>query len=234
MEQRHPKPRIRIAIVDIHPIFRDALKHLFELEPDFDVVGEGTSTVDALRIASVTRPDVLLLDVAPPKVDGLAVLARFPHGATRVILLAAAIVEDDIVRALQLGARGVVLKGSATRFLIDGIRAVMNERYVIGSDVLDDLAHALATTRTPVAPPFRLTRREFEISMAVAAGATNREVAHNLSISVQTVKHHLTNIFEKTGVSTRLELMVFAVNHDFITRGGRRPPRSGHAKEVSR
>jgi two-component system nitrate/nitrite response regulator NarL len=234
MEQRHRMSRIRIAIVDIHPIFRDALKRLFDLEPDFDVVGEGASTVDALRIASAARPDVLLLDVAPPKVDGLAVLARLPNATTRVILLTAAIVEDDIVRALQLGARGVVLKGSTTRCLIDGIRAVTHGRYVVGGGVIDDLAHALSTTRSRVGSPFGLTPREFEISMAVAAGAPNREVAQNLSISVQTVKHHLTNIFEKTGVSTRLELMVFAVNHDFITRGGRRPPLSGHAKEVSR
>lgn len=234
MEQRHRMPRIRIAIVDIHPIFRDALKRLFDLEPDFDVVGEGATTVDALRIASATQPDVLLLDVAPPKVDGLAVLARFPNATTRVILLTAAIVEDDIVRALQLGARGVVLKGSTTRFLIDGIRAVRHGRYVVGSDVIDDLAHALSTTRPQVGSPFGLTPREFEISMAVAAGAPNREVAQNLSISIQTVKHHLTNIFEKTGVSTRLELMVFAVSHDFITRGGRRPPLSRHSKEVSR
>jgi len=232
MEQRHRTPRIRIAIVDRHPIFRDALKRLFELEPDFNVVGEGASTVDALRIVSATRPDVLLLDVAPPKVDGLAVLARFPQATTRVILLAAAIGEDDVVRALQLGARGVILKGSTTRFLIDGIRAVRDGRYVVGSDVIENLAHVLSTTRAQVRTPFGLTPREFEISVTVAAGATNREVAQNLSISIQTVKHHLTNIFEKTRVSTRLELMVFAINHDFIS--GRRSPVPEHAKEAPR
>ena len=235
MEHRHTR-RIRIAIVDIHPIFRDAVKRLLEAEADFDVIAEGSSTGEALRIANVERPDVLLLDVAPPKVDGLAVLASLPHGGTRVILLTAEIGEDDIVRAVQLGARGVVLKGSSAHFLIEGIRAVMAGRYVIGSDVLDDLARALSTMRVRAIPPFGLTPREFEIAMAVVAGASNRHVAQALSISVQTVKHHLTNIFEKTGVSTRLELMVFAVNHELLNPAARRladQPDHNAAKEVS-
>ncbi len=223
MEHRHRR-RIRIAIVDIHPIFRDAVRQLFEAEEDFDVVAEGSSTDEALRIASVERPDVLLLDVAPPKVDGLAVLARYPRAATRVILLTAEIGEDDIVRALQLGARGVVLKGSSARFLIEGIRAVMAGRCVIGSDVIEDLAHALSATQAKAVPPYGLTPREFEILTAVVAGASNRRAAGALSISVQTVKHHLTNIFEKTGVSTRLELMVFALNHELLNPRARRLP----------
>ncbi len=234
MVQSHRRTRIRIALVDIHPIFRDALRQVLAGEADFDVIAEGASTADALRVASVERPDVLLLDVAPPKVDGLAVLARLPHAATRVILLTAGIDDDDIVRAFQCGARGVVLKESSTRFLIDGIRAVMEGRYVIGSDVIEDLARALSATQAKVVPPCGLTPREFEISIAVAAGARNRQVAEALSISVQTVKHHLTSIFEKTGVSTRLELMVFAVHYELVAQGGRRLPHHSTPKGVSR
>jgi len=205
--------RIRIAIVDDHPIFREGLKHLLETHAEFEVVGEGVDGEEALRVVRLMRPDVLLLDLAMLRRDGVDTLSDLPPDATRVILLTAAMDAEHVLRAVQLGARGVVSKESPTQFLIDGIRRVMEGKYVIGSDVVDDFAQVLSRLTAAPLRPYGLTARELEIATAVANGECNREVAQRLSISPQTVKGHLTRIFDKTGVSTRLELALFAIDH---------------------
>jgi two-component system, NarL family, nitrate/nitrite response regulator NarL len=205
--------RIRVAIVVDHPIFREGLKHLLETYAEFEVVGEGVDGEEALRVVRLTRPDVLLLDLAMLRRDGVDTLSDFPPDATRVILLTAAMDAEHVLLAVQLGARGVVSKESPTQFLIDGIRSVMEGKYVIGSDVVDDFAQVLSRLTAVPLRPYGLTPRELEIATAVANGECNREVAQRLSISPQTVKGHLTRIFDKTGVSTRLELALFAIDH---------------------
>lgn len=220
-----PGSRIRVALVDHHPIFREGLKHLLETHSEFEVVGGGIDGEEALCVVRETRPDVLLLDLAMPRLDGVDTLSRLPPGATRVILLTAAIDAEDILRAVQLGARGVVLKKSGTQFLIDGIHRVMEGKYVIGSDVVGDFAQVISRLTAAPPRPFGLTPRELEIATAVADGEGNREVARRLSISPQTVKHHLMRIFDKTGVSTRLELALFAIDHGLTKRSGQPTPR---------
>jgi two-component system, NarL family, nitrate/nitrite response regulator NarL len=210
--------RIRIALIDDHTIVREGLKHLLETEPNLEVVAEGTDGADALRVVRETHPDVLLLDFAMPRLDGVQALVDLPRGGTRVILLTAAIDADDLLRAVQLGARGVVLKESATRFLIEGIHRVMEGKYVIGSDVVGDFAAAVSLLTTAARRPFGLTPRELEVAMAVADGENNRQIAQRLSLSLQTVKHHLSHIFDKTGVSTRLELALFAIHKGLTKR----------------
>ena len=115
--------------------------------------------------------------------------------------------------AAQQGARGVVLKESATRTLIDGIYRVMEGKLLIGGDIADDLALAVRQSGSQRDRPFGLTPREIEIVEAVTAGDSNRDIAVRLDISLQTVKHHLTRVFDKTGTSTRLELALFAIRH---------------------
>lgn len=208
---------VRIVIADDHPIFRDGLKRLLETEPDFHVVGEATDGIEAMQMTRTLTPDVLLLDIAMPRMGGIESLAAMQGLHTRVIVLTAAISEPATVRALQLGARGVVLKESATRYLLDGIRRVVAGRYVLGDGVVDDVVAAIARVEGDrEARRFNLTHREHDIVTAIVAGHSNKDIADQLKLSTQTVKHHLTSIFDKTGVSSRLELAMFALRHRLI------------------
>jgi DNA-binding NarL/FixJ family response regulator len=205
--------RIRIAIADDHPIFRDGLRRLLESEARFDVVAEAGDGAEAIRVAGTVRPDVLLLDVAMPTLGGLEALPSLTETCSHVILLTAGLEPDDVLRAIQIGARGVVLKEAATQSLIEGIHRVMDGRYLIGDGVADDLAQAVKRAQVPTVPQYGLTARELEIVGAIVTGASNRDIAQQLGISLQTVKHHLTNIFDKTGASSRLELALLALRH---------------------
>jgi two-component system, NarL family, nitrate/nitrite response regulator NarL len=216
---------IRILIADDHPIFRDGLRRLLEAEPDLRVVGEAADGDAAVTLTRQLMPDVLLLDLAMPRTPGMEALEELSKTATpvRTILLTAAVERTQIVEALQLGARGVVMKESATQLLLKAIHSVMQGDYWVGRESVSDLVKTLRDL-SPSAPdgppkkPFGLTRREFEIISAIVAGYNNHDIAQKFSISEQTVKHHLTNVFDKLGVSSRLELALFAVNHSLISQ----------------
>jgi len=218
MDKRsHP---IRILIADDHPIFRDGLRRLLESESDMKVVGEACDGREAVKLATEIKPDILLLDLAMPHhtgLDALRDLNTSSAGAVRIILLTAAVEKKQMVEALQLGARGVVLKDSATQLLLKSIHAVMAGEYWVGRDSVSNLVQYLrnlmqSTNEETKQKKFGLTPRELEIVSAVVAGYANREIAEYFKISEDTVKHHLSNIFDKLGVSTRLELALFAVN----------------------
>ena len=220
METRRPSTT-RILIADDHPIFRDGLKRLLESEREFKVVGEACDGVEAVNMVRQLKPEILLLDLAMPRRPGLEALREMSDGpeplAVRVILLTAAAEKDQIVEALQLGARGVVLKDSATQILLKSIRAVMNGEYWVGRESVSNLVQYLRTlvdssSNESRKKKYGLTPRELEIISAVVAGYANKEIAKYFTISEDTVKHHLSNIFDKLGVSTRLELALFAVN----------------------
>jgi DNA-binding NarL/FixJ family response regulator len=218
MDSRRPQP-VRILIADDHPIFRDGLKRLLESEGEFKVIGEACDGVEAVTMARQLIPEIMLLDLAMPRRQGLETLRELASDArsVRVILLTAAAEKEQIVEALQLGARGVVLKDSATQILLKSIRAVMNGEYWVGRESVSNLVQYLKTLVTPPSAfpqrnKYRLTPRELEIIAAVVAGFANKEIAQYFKISEDTVKHHLSNIFDKVGVSSRLELALFAVN----------------------
>lgn len=209
---------IQILIADDHPIFRDGLKRLLESESDLRVVGEACDGIEAIELVKKLAPEILLLDLAMPRLAGLEALRELSTKTlpVRVILLTAAAEKQQIVEALQLGARGVVLKDSATQILLKSIRAVMDGEYWVGRESVSNLVQYLRNlidSSPPVARRrYGLTPRELEIISAVVAGYANREIAEHFRISEDTVKHHLSNIFDKLGVSTRLELALFAVN----------------------
>jgi two-component system nitrate/nitrite response regulator NarL len=210
---------VRILIADDHPIFRDGLKRLLESEKGFKIVGEACDGVEAVQMVRQLKPEILLLDLAMPRRPGLEALREISTDATpvRVILLTAAAEKEQIVEALQLGARGVVLKDSATQILLKSIHAVMDGEYWVGRESVSNLVQYLrnlvgSSANTARQRKFGLTPRELEIVSAVVAGYANKEIAEHFKISEDTVKHHLSNIFDKVGVSTRLELALFAVN----------------------
>jgi DNA-binding NarL/FixJ family response regulator len=210
---------IRIVIADDHPIFRDGLRRLLAVEPDFEVVGEAADGREAVERARALRPDVLLLDLAMPGAGGLETLRELARGEAdvRTVLLTASIDREDALEAVRLGARGVVLKAAATPLLFKCIRAVAAGEYWIGHERVQDLVTSLrefTDSRSGGRPPAAtLTRRELHVALAVLDGASNREIAQKLGLGEQTVKNHLSSIFDKLGVSSRLELALYAVHH---------------------
>jgi two-component system, NarL family, nitrate/nitrite response regulator NarL len=212
---------IGILIADDHKMFREGLRRLLEAESGMKVIGEARDGAEAVERARRLKPDILLLDLSMPNHPGFEALKDLGSdepNETRVILLSGEVSKRQIVEALQLGARGVVLKDSPTEFLLKAIQTVMAGGYWVGREKVANLVQYLRNLIQSSGEEVRrrkygLTPRELEIVSAVVAGYTNKEIAAHLKISQDTVKHHLSNIFDKTGVSTRVELALLAVNH---------------------
>lgn len=215
---------VHILIADDHPLFRDGLRRALEAEPGFQVVGEAENGEQAAELVRKVKADVLLLDLAMPFVTGLEALRELSTASTapvRTIVLTAAIQPTEVVEALQLGARGIVLKTTAAPLLVKSIHTVMQGQYWVGHGSVSDLVNALRELMPPPAAEplkktFGLTLRELEIVAEIVAGCTNKDIALKFSISEDTVKRHLTNIFDKVGVSNRLEMALFALKHRLV------------------
>jgi two-component system nitrate/nitrite response regulator NarL len=208
---------IRIVIADNRPIFRDGLRQLLETEPRLRIVGE-TGNADAAAVVRDLQPDILLLDFAPQSAfETLQAVAKSGTSA-RTIILAETVDAADLTKALHLGARGLVLKDSAADVLFKSIHAVLAGQYWIASDEVPDAPASLRKLESELRRrrAFGLTPRELEIVRMVVGGYTNKEIAEKLSIGENTVKSHLTHIFNKLGASSRIELALFAAHHRLL------------------
>jgi two-component system, NarL family, nitrate/nitrite response regulator NarL len=214
------KQQIRVLMADDHAIFRDGLRKLLDGDDEITIVGEAQNGAECVKLLAKLKPDILLLDLRMPDKDGLAVLeeVNFDQIPTRVIVLTAAEDDRDVVRAMRLGARGVVLKQSATDLLVKSIHRVHAGEIWLDNRMTAEVMKAFA--KSSDAGPRRekplLSDREKEIVQLVAQGFRNKEIGEKLFISEQTVKNHLHNIFDKLGVSDRLELALYAIHHRLI------------------
>ena len=222
VRNKMPYATIRLVVADDHPVVRIGVKNMLMSDPSFEVVGEANDGDEAIKETLQLEPDILLLDLYMPKLPGLeamrAIMSRTPR--VKVILLTSTITTQQIIEALQIGARGIVLKDAVANHLFTSIRAVAAGDYWIGGQRVVNLIQALHELTQKAAKPerktFGLTPRELEVVGCIVEGCSNRDVAKQFSISEETVKRHLSNIFDKTGVSTRLELALFAISHGVV------------------
>src|ERR1700722_3605476 len=223
------KSKIRIVVADDHPIFRDGLCKLLALEDDFEVVAQASDGRQVIDVLAQHEPDILLLDLKMPGLDGLATLQRLQavKNKTRVIVLTASDDKNEFVQAMKLGTSGIVLKQTATELLIKSIRKVHAGEIWLDSHTTAAVIRQFVANDEPSLPPpvnsvrererSPLSQREREIVALVAQGFKNKEMAEKMFISEQTVKNHLHNIFDKLGVSDRLELALYAIHNNLHT-----------------
>lgn len=211
----------RVIVADDDPIVREVLRETLSVHEDLQVVAvveDGNKAIDAVR---ALRPDILLLDLLMPNLPGLDALRELVDTAsfTRTIILSSSVSNRQIVEALQLGARGILLKDSLTH-LLQCIRQVLAGHYWVANRATPNVIQLLSELEQEAGEPkpnsFGLTARELEVVGLVAEGLPNRDIAKKLEITEETVKRHLTNIFDKVGMSNRVELALFAINHRLV------------------
>ena len=222
---------IRIVIADDHPIFRDGLRKLLSLEEDFRVVAEARDGKEVLEVLEEHQPDILLLDLKMPGLDGLTALQKLQNSRTKtkVIVLTASEDKNQFVQAMKFGTCGIVLKQTATELLIKSIRKVHSGEIWLDSHTTAAVMRQFSSPMESVPLGSRdrdrspLSQREREIVVLVAQGFKNKEMAEKMFISEQTVKNHLHNIFDKLGVSDRLELALYAIHKGLHLTGEAAP-----------
>ncbi len=210
---------IRLLIVDDHPVVRDGLRGMFAGDPQFEVVGEAADGAEAVVRAEALRPDVVLMDLRMPVVDGVTATAELVSRGlpARVLVLTTYETDSDVLPAIEAGATGYLLKDSPRAELFRAVRAAARGEAVLSPSVATRL---MGQVRSPTHEP--LSQRELEVLGLVARGSTNREAAVRLFISEATVKTHLLHIYAKLGVNDRAAAVAEAFERGLLTPGRRR------------
>jgi len=215
-----PGTRIRIAVVDDHPVVREGLVLILQTQPDFEIVGVGESGHDAIDIVERLAPDVLMLDLELPGLDGVAVLRRLRElgATTRTIAFTVFDTDDRIIGAVESGAAGYLLKGAPSAELFEAIRVVHR-----GGSLLQPLVastvmrHVASQTRPNAEQSVSPTKREQEVLQRLARGMSNKEIAADLGVTERTVKFHVASLFTKLGAGNRTEAVTRAVQAGLVS-----------------
>ena len=209
---------IQIMMADDHLMVREGVKALLEIDGDIKVIAQANDGVECLKILEKVRPDVLLLDINMPKLDGLAVLETIKRTKPeiKVIVLTIHNEGDYLFNAYEKGADGYVLKDSGSDILKRAIRVVNQGEQYIEPILMPKLRERIENKKNPEKKEDKLSKREFEILKLVAVGMYNKEIADRLSISEKTVKNHMSSIFRKIKVSDRTQAAVYAIRHNYV------------------
>ncbi len=211
---------IRILVADDHPIVRDGLVAVLSTQPDFEVVGEAADGRQVVEQALAFQPDVILLDLEMPEVDGVQALEQLRKlgQSVRAVVFTAFDTDERILSALRAGAKGYLLKGAPREELFNAVRVVHAGGSLLQPVVASRLLERFSEAVPLMAAPEQLTPRELEVLAWVAQGHPNKEIAERLAISQRTVKFHVSSIMGKLGAANRTEAVALAVQHGLIER----------------
>jgi DNA-binding NarL/FixJ family response regulator len=205
---------VRVLIADDHDLFRLGLRTLLETAEDFEVVGEVATGIDAIAAAEATQPDVILMDLRMPRLDGIESTRRIVQTSPHIAVLVLTMYDEDksVFAAIRAGARGYLLKGASREEVVGAIRAVYRRDVLFGPGVAERVMAYFAGERGDggLTPFPQLTTRELEVLELVAAGLNNGEIARRLFLSQKTVRNHISNVFAKLHVADRAQAIVRA------------------------
>jgi DNA-binding NarL/FixJ family response regulator len=209
---------IRLAVADDQATVREALAVMLDLEPDIDVVASALNGAEAVSIAAELRPDVILMDLHMPVMDGVEAIRRIRHGDSGIAILVLTIFDDDdsILAALQAGASGYLTKEAGRNTILQAVRSAANNHAVLAPDVqrrLLALASRTSAQSPNAGPPVTFTAREREILQMIGEGLRNQEIAERLVISEATVKTHINHLFAKAGFHSRVDAVRYALSN---------------------
>ncbi|MBB6346587.1 response regulator [Nonomuraea muscovyensis] len=202
---------IRVLIADDHPVVRQGLRTFLDLQDDITVVGEAGDGAEAVELVGELAPDVLLLDLKMPVLDGLGTLEMLSGTATRVVVLTSVSEPSDVGPAMRAGASGFLYKDVDPPALVQAVRAVYGGQVLLAPEAAEAMLAGGGGGGAPA--PVPLTEREREVLTLIAAGRSNREIARSLVVAEKTVKTHVSNVLMKLGVQDRTQAALYAVRH---------------------
>lgn len=213
-----PEKTIRVLIVDDHLIVRQGLQLIFETESSVQVVGEAEDGLQAVHLAAELSPDIILMDLQMPRLDGLSAVKQIleQRPKSRIIILTTYNEDELMYKCLQAGAKGFLLKDTGREALMNTIHAAMRGETLLNPEIMQKvLAYPQRPQQTSTGSTL-LSEREQEVLQAVARGSTNNQIAYELGISERTVRAHLTSIYNKFGVSSRGAAIAYAAQHNLL------------------
>ena len=208
----------RVLIADDQSLFRAGLARLLDEDPRVDVVGQANDGLDAVKLAAKLKPDVVLMDIKMPGIDGVEATRQIGESNPdiKVVVLTTFDTDSQVIQALKAGARGYVLKDSTADSIVSTIVAVMSGERVMAGAVANRVLDMLTGTSTPKEFYDGLTNREIEILKLLANGMANKQIAYRLKISEKTVRNHVSNTYEKLGIYDRSQAVLYAVKKGLV------------------